>query len=523
MIAFKMASQKYKKISFYNKKTVNKTLETYNNDNKCINYEIVLEPSVSKIVKHPNIINIRKIITLLDCTTINMSHACHGDLTMFIKNFEIPPITMKSIVYGTLNGISYLHSMGIIHRDIKLENIFIDKNYEPKIGDFGLATVIYTNSQKLDTTVYTNHCKPPEILFGYKYYSFSADIWAFGVDLYRLLCEEFLFSNFENLTLEIQSVFGTPKNEDWPDVENFPNYKNYEKISNTIDIKRKVLSKRGLQWWNIISKMLVQCPEKRETAYELLRNRFFDDVRNCRYEYTQSSLNILNKYEDTKVYNDVIKGGNIKRHIMVYNWLYTINKNLRKSNRVFFVAIDIYRRYINSFFDKREKTNEICNLYTFVCYNISCVLCETPQLSRNYMLNVVKYEQKTYTEIYLTVVALSNYELHFTTSYDFLKEYCKYYDETIRLMAFNVLVHVNMDNTYFTSRELVFYSILVACYILGKEEEYNCDDLYATQFFENFNFVEFEINSIINSFKENEKKYTNLPKITIENYLSRLK
>lgn len=43
-------------------------------------------------------------------------------------------------MYGIVNGLKYLHGKGIIHRDLKLGNIFLDKNFKIKLGDFGLAT-----------------------------------------------------------------------------------------------------------------------------------------------------------------------------------------------------------------------------------------------------------------------------------------------------------------------------------------------------------------------------------------------
>jgi polo-like kinase 1 len=43
-------------------------------------------------------------------------------------------------MYGIINGLQYLHSKSIIHRDLKLGNIFLDSKFNIKLGDFGLAT-----------------------------------------------------------------------------------------------------------------------------------------------------------------------------------------------------------------------------------------------------------------------------------------------------------------------------------------------------------------------------------------------
>lgn len=54
------------------------------------------------------------------------------------QTFTTPEI--QSFMYGIVNGLKYLHNKGIIHRDLKLGNIFLDKKYKIKLGDFGLAT-----------------------------------------------------------------------------------------------------------------------------------------------------------------------------------------------------------------------------------------------------------------------------------------------------------------------------------------------------------------------------------------------
>ena len=65
-------------------------------------------------------------------------NACLNELLR--SRLELTTPEIQSIVYGICNGIKYLHSRGIIHRDLKLGNIFLNDNFQVKIGDFGLAS-----------------------------------------------------------------------------------------------------------------------------------------------------------------------------------------------------------------------------------------------------------------------------------------------------------------------------------------------------------------------------------------------
>lgn len=72
-----------------------------------------------------------------------------------------------------------MHSMGVIHRDLKLGNILLDENNEVKIGDFGLA-IESTDANELGHLCGTTNYLAPEI-FRREKFSFASDIWAAGV------------------------------------------------------------------------------------------------------------------------------------------------------------------------------------------------------------------------------------------------------------------------------------------------------------------------------------------------------
>ncbi|XP_034086100.1 serine/threonine-protein kinase PLK1 [Gymnodraco acuticeps] len=85
-----------------------------------------------------------------------------------------------------LKGVHYLHNNRVIHRDLKLGNIFLNDDMELKIGDFGLATKIEFDGERKKTLCGTPNYIAPEVLCK-KGHSYEVDIWSLGCILYTLL------------------------------------------------------------------------------------------------------------------------------------------------------------------------------------------------------------------------------------------------------------------------------------------------------------------------------------------------
>jgi polo-like kinase 1 len=86
-----------------------------------------------------------------------------------------------------LDGMVYMHGKNVIHRDLKLGNIFLDSHMNLKIADFGLAAQILYDGERKKTICGTPNYIAPEILSGKAGHSFEVDIWAAGVIMYTLL------------------------------------------------------------------------------------------------------------------------------------------------------------------------------------------------------------------------------------------------------------------------------------------------------------------------------------------------
>lgn len=96
-----------------------------------------------------------------------------------------------SIVYQLINTIKNFHKFGIIHRDLKCDNVMLDSNKNVKIIDFGLAG-IKTHHDAINDVYGTLPYLSPEIVKG-EMYSDKVDVWALGILCYKLLYAKFVF------------------------------------------------------------------------------------------------------------------------------------------------------------------------------------------------------------------------------------------------------------------------------------------------------------------------------------------
>uniref|UniRef100_A0A8C7TBL7 Mitogen-activated protein kinase n=1 Tax=Oncorhynchus mykiss TaxID=8022 RepID=A0A8C7TBL7_ONCMY len=127
---------------------------------------------------------------------------------------------VKVLHYKQLNRIfsqiSYLHSAGILHRDIKPGNLLVNSNCVLKICDFGLARLEELDeSRHMTQEVVTQYYRAPEILMGSHHYSNAIDIWSVGCIFAELLGRRILFqaqSPIQQLDL-ITDLLGTPSLE----------------------------------------------------------------------------------------------------------------------------------------------------------------------------------------------------------------------------------------------------------------------------------------------------------------------
>ncbi len=144
----------------------------------------------------------------------------------------IPENDAKHLFKQLVYGLQYCHSQGVVHRDLKLENIVINKKGRIKIIDFGLCDLV-EEGQFCDGWVGSPDYVAPEILLRREYHGQAADVWSLGTLLYIFLFAEIPFVREERYAQ--LSKYGTHPPIEWPETKNTISDTAKDLISSTLN------------------------------------------------------------------------------------------------------------------------------------------------------------------------------------------------------------------------------------------------------------------------------------------------
>lgn len=237
----------------------------------------IREISLLKNIKHPNIIALHQVVYTESKLYLVFEYA-ETDLKKYLTTLRKEKKTLsksqvRSFSYQLTSALDYCHSVGVLHRDLKPQNILITKNNQIKLGDFGLGRSIGIPLHTLTSEVVTLWYRAPELLLGVKNYSIAVDVWSLGCIIAEFSLLKPLFPGDSEID-QIYKIFqtlGTPNELVWPGVTSLQNYQSEFPLW-----KEKGVELPGNpECQRLVNDILIYNPLNRPSARRILAHPYF--------------------------------------------------------------------------------------------------------------------------------------------------------------------------------------------------------------------------------------------------------
>ncbi|KFM23775.1 Cyclin-dependent kinase B1-1 [Auxenochlorella protothecoides] len=214
---------------------------------------------------------------------------CSTDLKKYMDrlgkgpSFPLSLVVIKSMMYQLLKGVAHMHRHGVMHRDLKPQNLLVEEGPHPdhpllKVADLGLGRAFSIPIKCYTHEIVTLWYRAPEVLLGISCYAPAVDMWSVACIFAELVRKQAIFPGDSELQqlLHIFKLLGTPSEATWPGVgklrdwHEFPQWKMQD-----LDLLFPRLEPAGV---DLMKAMFEYDPVKRITAKDALLHPYFDDL-----------------------------------------------------------------------------------------------------------------------------------------------------------------------------------------------------------------------------------------------------
>ncbi|EPZ35493.1 Pho85/PhoA-like cyclin-dependent kinase Pef1 [Rozella allomycis CSF55] len=247
----------------------------------------IREISLMKELRHPNIVVLHDVVHT-DTVLMLVFEYMDFDLKKFMdmRQGRLEKGLIKSFMLQLLKGVGYCHENHVLHRDLKPQNLLINRKGELKLADFGLARAFGIPVNTFSNEVVTLWYRAPDVLLGSRNYSTSIDIWSAGcifagklfwrARILEMHTGRPLFpgKNNEDQLQRIFKVLGTPTELTWPGIQELPGYKSPTTFfpPQPLNLILPIMDPYAL---DLLNRMLQYSPHLRISANEALLHPYF--------------------------------------------------------------------------------------------------------------------------------------------------------------------------------------------------------------------------------------------------------
>mmetsp|Transcript_22397 Transcript_22397/g.57032 ORF Transcript_22397/g.57032 Transcript_22397/m.57032 type:complete len:403 (-) Transcript_22397:432-1640(-) len=244
------------------------------------------ELHILRHLRHENLIQIRSVFlpgtkdTFEDIYVV--TELMETDLASILKSPQ--PLSddhCQFFLYQLLRGLKFVHSAGVIHRDLKPRNLLVNSNCDLKICDYGLARVHHADDEictcPLTEYVCTRWYRAPEVLCSWTDYAKAIDIWSVGCIFAEMLMRKPVFpgKNTQNQLQLIIQCLGTPEKEALRRIPNDKCRKFIESLPSTMAKPlEEAFPDASMDALDVLNKTLRFSPQKRITAERVLEHPY---------------------------------------------------------------------------------------------------------------------------------------------------------------------------------------------------------------------------------------------------------